>query len=77
MEVNAHLHVPAALPPGKYPQSRSERGGKEKCPCLCHESDPGRPAHSLFATDWAILCPGVREVDIEVDVREKGYENVE
>jgi hypothetical protein len=30
------------------PQSRSKRGGKEmSLPCLCRESDPGRPARSL------------------------------
>jgi len=29
------------------PQSYSRRGGKEKSPCLCRESNPCRPARSL------------------------------
>jgi hypothetical protein len=30
MEVSGQLHAPAALPPGKEPQSRSGQGGEEK-----------------------------------------------
>jgi hypothetical protein len=57
MEVCGQLHVPAALPPGKITPAGCWMGTgpgldavakrKKSLPCLCQESNPGRPARSL------------------------------
>jgi hypothetical protein len=56
--MSRQLHAPDAIFPGKEPrfqldrrlggpQGRSARGGDEKNPNLCRESNPGRSACSL------------------------------
>jgi len=59
MEVSGLLHGPAALPPRKKPPAPHWIGGwvsfravldaveKRKKPCICQESKPGHPAHSI------------------------------
>jgi hypothetical protein len=48
MEVGGQPRDPAALPPLKGPQSRSRRGGEEKNPRPCWESNSGHPVRSLY-----------------------------
>jgi hypothetical protein len=61
MEVCGQLHAPAALSPGKSPryplvrrlgglQIRRGRGGEDKNPCHCWESNSGCPTHSITTT---------------------------
>jgi len=50
VEVNGQLHVLAALPLGKGPQTWYGCGGGEKNPYPCQESNPSCPACNLVIT---------------------------
>jgi hypothetical protein len=58
MEESSQIHAPTDLAPGKEPpypldrilggaQSRCGRGGEDKNPCPCQESNPSRSTRNL------------------------------
>jgi len=67
MEMSGQLRGTAALPQGKAsphrpvgrtlggPQSQSRRDGEERNPCLCQESNTGRPTYSFWVSGQTTL----------------------
>jgi hypothetical protein len=66
--VRGQLHDPVAVPPGKRrrlggPQNQSGHGGEERNLCSYCNSNPGRPARSLYSLAFA----GVKWLGHEAD----------